>query len=59
MKLKLAFYSAVGLLFFLSLISVDSDSWWPFIVCVVSFLYLAWVAWRNGLTYDPDWEDEE
>ena len=59
MKLKLAFYSAVGLLFFLSLISVDSDSWWPFIVCVVSWLVLAVAAYRNEWFYDPEREDAE
>ena len=52
MKLKSAFNAVVGLLFFLSLISIDSDSWMPLIVCVVTWLYLAWVAWRNGLMYD-------
>ena len=52
MKLKGLFNLVVGILFFLSLISIDSDSWMPLIVCVVSWVYLAFVAWRNGLMYD-------
>lgn len=57
MKLKSAFNAVVGLLFFLSLISIDSDNWTPLIVCVVAWLYLAWVAWRNGLMYESERED--
>lgn len=56
MKLRGLFNLVVGILFFLSLISIDSDSWMPLIVCVVSWVYLAFVAWRNGLMYER--EDE-
>lgn len=51
------FYTAVGVLFFLSLLSIDSDSWMPLIVCVVSWVYLACLAWKHGWFYVP--EDEE
>lgn len=54
MKLKGLFNLVVGILFFLSLISIDSDSWMPLIVCVVSLVYLAFVAWRNGLMYERE-----
>lgn len=59
MKLKGLFNLVVGILFFLSLISIDSDSWMPLIVCVVSWVYLAFVAWRNGLMYEAEREDVE
>lgn len=58
MKLKGLFNLVVGILFFLSLISIDSDSWMPLIVCVVSWVYLAFVAWRNGLMYEREDEAE-
>lgn len=58
MKLKGLFNLVVGILFFLSLISIDSDSWMPLIVCVVSWVYLAFVAWRNGLMYETEDEAE-
>ena len=58
MKRKI-FYTAVGLLGFLSMISVDSDSWMPLIMCVVCGVYLASLAWKHGLMYDPEREDIE
>jgi hypothetical protein len=58
MKLKGLFNLVVGILFFLSLISIDSDSWMPLIVCVVSWVYLAFAAWRNGLMYEREDEAE-
>ena len=57
MNMKNILTAAVGILFFLSLISIDSDSWMPLIVCVVCWLVLAAVAWKNGLLYEPE-EDE-
>lgn len=59
MKKISIFTAAVGVLFFLSLLSIDSESWMPLIVCVVCWVYLACVAWKSGLLYDPDLEDEE
>ena len=53
------FYTVVGLLGFLSLISIDSDSWMPLIVCVVCWIYLACVAWKSGLLYDPERDEAE
>lgn len=58
MKKKGFFTAAVALLFFLSLISIDSDSWTPLILCVASWIYLAVVAYRNGLIYDPETDEE-
>ena len=52
------FTAAVAVLFLLSLLSIDSDSWRPLIVCVVCWIYLACIAWKNGLLYDPDMEDD-
>ena len=45
-------------LFWLSVLSIDSDTWLPIIVCVVCWIYLAWVAWRKGWLYDPEMEDD-
>lgn len=53
------FTAAVAVLFFLSMLSIDSDSWMPLIVCVVCWIYLACVAWKSGLLYDPEKEDAE
>lgn len=58
MKRKI-FYAAVGLLGFLSMISVDSDSWMPLIMCVVCGVYLACLAWKHGLMYDPERDEAE
>lgn len=46
--------AAVAVLFVLSLLSIDCESWMPFIVCAVSWIYLACVAWRDGWFYDPE-----
>lgn len=53
-----AFTIAAGVLFFLSLISIDSDTWIPFVVCCVCWLFLTVVAHRNGWMYDREEEDE-
>lgn len=52
------FTIAAGILFFLSLISIDSDTWIPFVVCCVCWLFLTVVAHRNGWMYDREEEDE-
>lgn len=53
------FTAAVAILFFLSLLSIDSDSWMPLIMCVVCWIYLACQAWKNEWFYDPEREDVE
>lgn len=53
------FTAAVAVMFFLSLISIDSDSWMPLIICVVCWVYLACVAWKSGLLYDPERDEVE
>jgi phosphatidylserine synthase len=45
-------------LFFVSMMALDSDSWVPLIVCVVSLIWLTAEAWRNGWMYDPEDEEE-
>lgn len=57
MKRVSKFTAAVAVLFFLSLLSIDSDSWMPLITCVVCWIYLAAIAWKSGLMYDPEQED--
>lgn len=53
------FTAAVAILFFLSMLSIDSDSWMPLIVCVVCGVYLACLAWKHGLMYDPERDEVE
>lgn len=53
------FTAAVAVLFFLSLLSIDSESWMPLIMCVVCWIYLAAIAWKNGLLYDPERDEAE
>ena len=59
MKSISKFTAAVGVLFLLSLLSIDSDSWMPLIVCVVCWIYLACIAWKNGLLYDPERDEAD
>lgn len=42
----------------MSLLSIDSRSWWPTILFVASWVYLMVMAWRNGWFYEPEAEDE-
>lgn len=48
---------AAAIVFFVSLMAIDSDSWLPLILCVVSWVWLGIEAWRNGWLWEP--EDEE
>ena len=59
MKRASIFTAAVAVLFFLSLLSIDSESWMPLILCVVCWIYLACMAWKSGLLYDPERDEAE
>ena len=58
MKRASIFTAAVGILFFLSLLSIDSESWMPLILCVVCWVHLAAMAWKNEWFYDPEKDNE-
>lgn len=58
-KLKNLAIAAVFILFWLSLISIDSETLLPAALCVVSWLFLAVVAWRRGWLYDPEKDEAE
>ena len=45
--------------FWLSLMSIDSESPAPFIVLVASWLYLAVLAWRKGWIYKPERDEAD
>ena len=55
------FLTAVAVVvFFLSIMAADSESWTPFIMLVASWAYLALEGWRSGwLGNEPEWEEEE
>lgn len=50
---------AAAVMFWLSLISIDSDSWTPLILCMVSWMYLIYAAWRKGWMYDPERDETD
>ena len=46
-------------LFWVSMATIDCESWTPFIVCIACWIWLAVAAIKNGLFYDPDLERVE
>ena len=58
MKKILNFMTGIAfVLFWLSLMSIDSPSWTPFMVCIGSWGWLMVAAWRNGWLYKEDDSD--
>lgn len=58
-KIRNIITAAFGVLFVLSLMAIDSDTWMPLIVCVVSWLVLAVAAYKNGWMYEPERDEAE
>ena len=51
--------AAAAVLFWLSLMAIDSDTWLPLIVCVASWLVLTVAAYKNGWFYDPERDEAD
>lgn len=47
-----------GMVLFLSVLAVDSDTLLPLLLCCVCWAYLMAAAHRNGWLYDPEKEDD-
>ena len=47
----------VFILFWISLASIDSKSWVPFLALIGCWIWLMIAAWKNGWFYEPE-EDE-
>lgn len=45
-------------LFWISLASIDSESWTPFLVLIGCWIWLAIAAWKKGWFYGQSREDE-
>ncbi len=49
----------MGIVFMLSICSLDSDSWIPFVAIAISGGWLWLYAWANGYVYNDDEEGDE
>ena len=58
-KIKNIITVAAAVLFWISLMAIDSDTWLPFIVCVVSWLGLTVAAYKNGWFYEPERDEAD
>ena len=54
-----AFNYLVGFTFMFSICAIDSDGWWATVLFIISGGYLAILALRNDLFYNPEMEEEE
>ena len=46
-------------LFIASLVTINSVSWTPFLVCIGCWIWMAVAAWRKGWYYDPEEDDAD
>ena len=57
--LRTYFTALMGVVFFLSIMAADSESWVPLYTLIASGAWLAFAAWRSGLLYVAERDDEE
>lgn len=46
-------------LFWVSVLTLDCESWVPFIVCIACWIYLAFAAHKMGWYYDPERDEDD
>lgn len=56
MKIGRFLTAVAGVVFFLSMMAADSDSWVPMYTLLASGAWLAFAAWRSGLLTEVDEE---